>query len=226
MNGSIVFAMLCQCASSHNTCFVSPPGHNPESWTKTSFLSVRLFLHSSLRCPYTSQWAALSPLKIAPSHGGIWTPSNNGSLGSPESSPQTAPRSMHPFLQGSIVWQTDHATQLVTIGRICVHSCQFLIDVQNSFTVAKSTKFLCVHVLFARSCHQKTISNTVTDFTQENMHCRVDLPYSLWLPYVIGQTNIFWPWILSFFFFSSPNLSRRRLDVYHTWTHGVALVRI
>ena len=29
---------------------------------------------------------------------------------------------------------------------------------------------------------------------------------------------------LSLFFFSSPNLSRRRLDVYHTLTHGVALV--
>jgi len=32
---------------------------------------------------------------------------------------------------------------------------------------------------------------------------------------------------LSFFFlFSSPNLSGRRLDVCHTSTHGVALVRI
>ena len=31
---------------------------------------------------------------------------------------------------------------------------------------------------------------------------------------------------LSFFFLSSPNLSGRRLDVYHTSTHGVALVRI
>jgi len=32
---------------------------------------------------------------------------------------------------------------------------------------------------------------------------------------------------LSFFFFlfSSPNLSGRRLDVYHTSTHGVALVQ-
>ena len=30
----------------------------------------------------------------------------------------------------------------------------------------------------------------------------------------------------SFFFFSSPNLSGRRLDVYHTSAHGVALVRI
>jgi len=31
---------------------------------------------------------------------------------------------------------------------------------------------------------------------------------------------------ISSFFYSSPNLSRRRLDVYHTSTHGVALVRI
>jgi len=29
-----------------------------------------------------------------------------------------------------------------------------------------------------------------------------------------------------FFFFSWPNLSRRTLDLYHTFTHGVALVRI
>jgi len=29
-----------------------------------------------------------------------------------------------------------------------------------------------------------------------------------------------------FFFFSSANLSGRRLDVYHTSTYGVALVRI
>ena len=33
-------------------------------------------------------------------------------------------------------------------------------------------------------------------------------------------------YLLSIFFFSSPNLSGRRLDVYHTLTHGVALVRI
>jgi len=37
---------------------------------------------------------------------------------------------------------------------------------------------------------------------------------------------IFALWFLSFFFYSSPNLSGRRLDVYHTPTHGVALVRI
>ena len=38
---------------------------------------------------------------------------------------------------------------------------------------------------------------------------------------------IFALWFLSFYlFFSSPNLSGRRLNVYHTSTHGVTLVRI
>jgi len=55
---------------------------------------------------------------------------------------------------------------------------------------------------------------------------------SLWSPYVTGQTIIFLPcdfYLLSssfFLFFPSPNLSGRRLDVYHTSTHGVALARI
>jgi len=41
------------------------------------------------------------------------------------------------------------------------------------------------------------------------------------------RTLYFALWFLSFFFFfSSPNLGRRRLDAYHTSTHGVALVRI
>ena len=37
---------------------------------------------------------------------------------------------------------------------------------------------------------------------------------------------IFSLWFLSsFFFYSSPNLSGHRFDVYHTSAHGVALVR-
>jgi len=37
---------------------------------------------------------------------------------------------------------------------------------------------------------------------------------------------IFILFLSSLFFISSPNLSGQRLDVYHTSTHGVALVRI
>ena len=54
-------------------------------------------------------------------------------------------------------------------------------------------------------------------------------PHLLWPPYEIGQAIIFLPcgfFFLSFFLFSSPILSGRRLDVYHTSTRGVALVRI
>jgi len=48
-------------------------------------------------------------------------------------------------------------------------------------------------------------------------------------PYAIGQTiYIFMLFLLLLLlsFFSSPNLSGRRLDVYHISAHGVALVRI
>jgi len=59
------------------------------------------------------------------------------------------------------------------------------------------------------------------------MHMALHQCVLLWPPYVIGQAIIFLP--CDFFlssFFSSPNLSGRRLDVYHTLKHGVALVQI
>ena len=43
---------------------------------------------------------------------------------------------------------------------------------------------------------------------------------------VMGGHYIFALWFLLSFFFSSPNLSDRRLDVYHTSTDGMALVQI
>jgi len=47
-------------------------------------------------------------------------------------------------------------------------------------------------------------------------------------PMELGRPLYFHPVVcsFSFFFFSSPNLSRRRVDVCHTCTHGVALVQI
>jgi len=50
----------------------------------------------------------------------------------------------------------------------------------------------------------------------------------LWPPCVADVDIIFLPcgFYLSSSFFSSPNLGRRWLDVYHTSTHDVALVRI
>jgi len=47
------------------------------------------------------------------------------------------------------------------------------------------------------------------------------------LLYSTSYARFLWsPYRLFFVFFSSPNLTRRRLDVCHTSTHGVALVQI
>ena len=45
-------------------------------------------------------------------------------------------------------------------------------------------------------------------------------------PMEYGRPLYFCSVVSFFFFFSLPNLSACRLDVYHTSTHGVALVRI
>jgi len=58
------------------------------------------------------------------------------------------------------------------------------------------------HILFHPSSYQKLSILTV-------------------LTYVIGQA-IYIVVVVLLLLFSSPNLSRRRLDVYHTFTHGVA----
>ena len=85
--------------------------HNPNDIS----IGSAVFLQTTVRCPYTLQWDAHFPPKFAPSHGGIWT------LGPPESSTQTASRSVQPLLQGSRLTsvtdrQTDHATRSVTVG--------------------------------------------------------------------------------------------------------------
>jgi len=76
--------------------------HNP-------YISIRsaVFSQMTAECPYTLEWAAPSPIKIAPSHGGCEPHLIRGSLGPPESLTQTASQSVQPFLQGSLVCQTD-----------------------------------------------------------------------------------------------------------------------
>ena len=79
---------------------------------------------------------------------------------------------------------------------------------------------------------QLTVISQLKQVSKKTYHmpdvCKVHLCF-LWPPCVADADIIFLPrgFYLSFsIFFSSPNLSRRRLDVYHTSTHGVALVRI
>jgi len=57
--------------------------------------------------------------------------------------------------------------------------------------------------------------------------CACHIEGLLWPPCVADVDIIFLPWgfFLSFFY-SLPNLSGRRLDVYHTSMHDVVLVQI
>jgi len=84
-----------------------------------------VFAQMTAECRYTLQWDAPFPLKLAPSHGEIWTPSNTWF-------PRLT-RVLNPngILIGSAVLAgltsvtdrpTDHATRSVTIDRIYVPS--------------------------------------------------------------------------------------------------------
>jgi len=69
---------------------------------------------------------------------------------------------------------------------------------------------------------QSTRSSVGDDLRVETRH---PMEGYLWPPYVIGQAIYIFSFCCLFFLFSSPNLSGRKLDVCHTSSHGVALVR-
>jgi len=85
-------------------------------------------------------------------------------------------------------------------------------------TISNNTKLITTI-----DSHAEATDSTVAVYSTRRWF-NVILGY-LWPPYGIGQAIMFLPCGF-FYLFSSPILSRRRLDVYHTSTRGVALVRI
>jgi len=73
--------------------------HNPNGIS----IGSAFFAQMTTECPYTLQWDAPSPLKIAASHGGSGPPSNTWFPGPTRVLDPTASRSVQPFLQGSLV---------------------------------------------------------------------------------------------------------------------------
>jgi len=107
------------------TWFLGPiQAHNPNGIS----IGSAVFAQLTAECPYTLQWDAPSPSKLPLRMGDLDPHLIRGSFGPPESSTRTASRSVQPFLQGSLVWQTDrqtdrptdHAPRSVTISRIYV----------------------------------------------------------------------------------------------------------
>ena len=83
-----------------NTCFLMPTRVQIQNGMS---IGSAVLAQLTAVSRYTSQWAVPFPLKIAPSHGGSEPHPLRGSFGQPESSTQTAPRSVQPFLQGSLL---------------------------------------------------------------------------------------------------------------------------
>ena len=92
-----------------NTWFLGPTRVQIQNGISTGFLPF--FAKLTAESCYTLQWATLSLLKNAPSLGDV--DPMGCSLGPPKSSTQTASRSVEPFLQGSLLWQTDRQTMLL-----------------------------------------------------------------------------------------------------------------
>ena len=91
---------------------------------------------------YFTMGRPFSPKNLPLPMGGSGPHLIHGSPGPPKSSTHTAARSVQPFLQGSLVWQTDrptdHATRSVRIGRIYVCSTAMRPNNNNNNNVEPS----------------------------------------------------------------------------------------
>ena len=101
-----------------NSWFLGPVRvHNPNGIT----ISLAVFAQVTTDRPYTLQCAALPPQNCLFPSRDLDSNLMHGSLGPHESLTQTASQ---PFLQGSLLWQTDrpadHATRSVTIDLMYV----------------------------------------------------------------------------------------------------------
>jgi len=95
--------------------------HNPDG----ILIGPAVFAQMTAECPYTLQWDAPYPLRIAPSYGGSGPPSNTWFPGPTQVlNPNGILISAAVFAGLSSVTDrpTDHATRSITIGRIYVRT--------------------------------------------------------------------------------------------------------
>jgi len=108
----------------------------PDSASQAASQSVQPFsfctAHSRMSLYFTVHTVDTPSTKLPLQMQRSGSPPNTWFLGRTKSSTQTASRSVHPFLQGSLLWQTDrqtdHATRSVTIGSICILWCGLKIS--------------------------------------------------------------------------------------------------
>ena len=118
---------------------------------------------------------------------------------------------------------------LSTIGKKLVKQ-QYLLHMSSQYGKLQATNGCDRLTSFGHPCKFQLVSRLVS-VTARHLVVGVSQTLRRWTE---GATYIWqghhhvghWPAFLVLSFFSSPNLSGRRLDVYHTSTHCVALVWI
>jgi len=117
-----------------------------------------------------------------------------------------------------------------------IHVCGLQVTVNMSTDIGTCTAqsllwYLSIGLSYLTKvrCHLiLSMSKLLVSYWMNFMNVLIILPvWSLWPPSRARHYILLLCFLLSFFFFfSSPVLSSHRLDVYHTSTHDVALVRI
>jgi len=138
---------------------------------QTASRSVQPFYTDDCRVSCTLQWVALLPtLKLPLPMGDVDPHVILSSLGPPEFSTQTTSWSVQLFLQGSLVWQTDHTARSVTISRTYVcnnamrpniiwHKC---ID-ESKWCVFERASCMFICMAFTKHAVQLTVRGFMED---------------------------------------------------------------
>ena len=151
------------------------------------------------------------------------------------------------LLHGTLVVDVSETLRRWTEGATYVRQGGHDVGHWPTFLVCFSFRINCRLVSYNLDLRQKAVRIYVHLFWRRLYHIKAYLGflyarylgmrisfifYTLFMVALCNRADhyIFALWFLSFFlsffFFCSPNLSGRRLDVYHTSTHGVALVWI
>jgi len=147
-------------------------------------------------------------------------------------------------LWGVLLWNSSNGNRIIHLihgtHSIALHLLKQRADYRDGWTdreklsrIASAMHFSAGQtVITALSCRRLVCRRWYRCIRHQGNWCHFWLTaLLLWPPCVIGQAIIFLCPVVSSFFLSFlllPNhhLSGRRLNVYHTSTHGVALVRI
>jgi len=103
------------------------------------------------------------------------------------------------------------------------------LSIQHNKNPNKLQQINCLlNYKFITECQMELIKQRSGSQLQFVRKQKVPYLYFIFMVTLCNRADhyIFILFLSSSFFFSSPNLSGRRLDVYHTLAHGVTLVRI